>query len=279
MDRLEQLDLIDPASTKRDRPKKAKPWIDFIPPSADKIIQMQSYGGGQQSFAGLILVGQGRLPHPDLIVFADPGQEDPDTYQHMTDHAIPLMERLGIPQYTVRREIGGDTRDIYQYHWDHQITPIWPTCTSEFKLRPISRLLNELYDIKPGLHQIDSWIGITTDEDHRATPSGVAYIRKTFPLLDLGLSRQDCINLTLQAGYPVPPESGCIICCHKDWRYNYTARPAWFKAALALDSNASAARPRTALPEHGPSLRQIVLQPQFDLPEFKESCGTGYCHT
>ena len=114
----------------------------------------------------------------------------------MRDYALPLIERLGIPYYQVKREINGDTRDIYQYHWDEQITPIWPTCTTEFKLRAINRKLQEMLDIQPGVHSVDSWIGITTDEAHRTTPSINAYTRKIFPLIELGLSRQDCVDLT-----------------------------------------------------------------------------------
>jgi hypothetical protein len=260
------------------KPKQPKPWIDFTPPSDDKITQVLSYGGGKQTFAMLVLIEQGKLPKPDLIIFADTGREIKETYEHMRDYALPLIERLGIPYYSVKREINGDTRDIYQYHWDEEITPIWPTCTTEFKLRAINRKLQELLEIKAGIHSVDSWIGITTDESHRNTPSINAYTRKTFPLLDLNLSRQNCIDLTIGAGYPEPPKSGCDICPHKDWEKAYVEHPEWFEAALALEENAAKTRPETRLTQYGRSLRMIKLQPKFNWAGYEDDCGTGYCH-
>jgi hypothetical protein len=260
------------------KPKQPKPWVDFTPPSADKVQQVLSYGGGKQTFAMLVLIEQGLLPKPDLIIFADTGREIKETYEHIQQYALPLIERLGIPYYGVKRNVNGDERDIYQYHYDHYLTNIWPTCTMEFKVRPINRKINELFDIVPGVHSIDTWIGITTDEAHRTTPSNTAYIRKTFPLLDLNLSRDDCINLTVAAGYPAPPKSGCDICSHKDWEKAYVDHPEWFEPALTLEVHAAEKRPEVSLPEYGRNLRTIALQPKFNWSGYEEDCGTGYCH-
>ncbi len=259
--------------------KRRRPWIDFTPPSADTIVQKLSYGAGKQTFAMLVLIEQGKLPKPDLIIMADTGREIPETYHHLNTVAIPLIERLGIPFHIVKRD---ENEDIYQYHMRHQLTPIWPTCTSEFKLYPMARKIRTLYEIKNGVHSIDSWIGITTDEAHRATPTYVAYERKVFPLLDLGLSRQDCINLTLSAGYPVPPKSGCDICPHKDWELLYTQNPEMFQSALELEQNAALkpGKEKVRLPEYGRGLRQIILQPKFGYNGselFNDACSTGYC--
>lgn len=278
---MNQLSIFDIEEIEKKINQKHRPWIDFIPPSAEKITNVLSYGGGKQTFAMLVLIEQDKLPKPDLIIFADTGREDKETYRHMREVALPLVQRLGVPYYSVRREVKGDTRDIYQYHWDNHITPIWPTCTTEFKLRPIKRKLGELFEIVPGLHQFDSWIGITTDEAHRSdSVSDVCYIRKIYPLLELGLSRQGCIDLIEAAGYPVPPKSGCDICPHKDWELMYTAQPEWFQSALALEENAATVRPKTRLPEHGRGLRMIVLQPKLEYNGsklFDDVCSTGYC--
>lgn len=276
----EQYPLFEPdvLAELKAKKKTRKPWLDYTPKSAEKIIQVLSYGGGVQTFAMLVAIEQGYLPKPDLIVFADPGREDSETYRHIEEVAKPLVAKLGITYHEVKRGIKGDGRDIYQYHWDKQLTPIWPTCTMEFKIRPIQRLLTSLYKIVPGVHTFDSWIGITTDESQRTTPSGVAYIRKVFPFLDLGWNRERCIYETLKAGYRVPPKSGCDICCHKDWEYLYTAANNWFQSALALEEHAAIERPRTSLPQYGRNLRSIALQPRFNVKEFQDSCGTGYCH-
>lgn len=274
---MNQLNLFGD-EVKPSKPKEPKPWVDFTPPSADKVIQVLSYGGGVQTFALLVLVEQGRIPKPDLIIFADTGREKRQTYQHMRNYALPIVERLGVSYYSVRREVNGDDRDIWDYHYDQHLTPIWPTCTTEFKLRPIKRRLNELFDIKPGVHLFDSWIGISTDEAHRDSPSDVAYIRKVFPLLELGISREGCKAAILAAGYPVPPKSGCDICPHQKWEKLYTTDPETFQTGLTLETHAAERKPDVRLTEHGRGLRQIALQPKFKWVEYEDdACSTGYC--
>ena len=48
------------------------------------LIQAQSYGGGVQSVALAILNATGRVDDPArFAIFADPGSEEPGTYQHL----------------------------------------------------------------------------------------------------------------------------------------------------------------------------------------------------
>ena len=64
-------------------------------------------------------------------------------------------------------------------------------------------------------------IGISTDEAMRMKPSRDKYAVNEWPLIDLGMSRQDCLNWMAVKGYPLPPKSSCIGCpfhSNAEWR-------------------------------------------------------------
>jgi hypothetical protein len=249
-----------------------------------KPLEVLSYGGGKQTFAMLVLIEQGKLPKPNIIIFADTRNESPETYWHIENVAMPLMARLAIPFVKVSKG------DLYEYCWQHEITPIWPTCTTSFKIQPINNYLREAYNLKSGRHQVNTWIGITTDESHRMTPSQVQYIEKVYPLINLEMNRQDCIEITKVAGYPVAPKSGCMECCHKDWERQYWQQPDRFEWALNLERHAQTRRPSVkrsaSLPEYGRSLRKIHLLPNPKYNQLvdaaieaviEDACSIGYC--
>lgn len=62
------------------------------------------------------------------------------------------------------------------------------------------------------LHLVESWIGISVDEATRMKPSRDAWIRHRWPLVDLGMSRADCLEWMQRAGLPTPPKSSCTFC-------------------------------------------------------------------
>ena len=43
-------------------------------------------------------------------------------------------------------------------------------------------------------------------------PSRVKYIEHIWPLIDAGMSRQDCIVWMEKNGFPKPPRSACVFC-------------------------------------------------------------------
>jgi hypothetical protein len=53
-------------------------------------------------------------------------------------------------------------------------------------------------------------IGISVDELMRARDSDVRYMRNTFPLLDLGWRREDCVAFLAAQGLGDTPKSSCI---------------------------------------------------------------------
>ena len=53
-----------------------------------------SYGGGTQSVAIAVLVAQGRLPRPELLVIADTGREATETWEYHEKHVAPLASTV-----------------------------------------------------------------------------------------------------------------------------------------------------------------------------------------
>lgn len=93
-------------------------------------------------------------------------------------------------------------------------------CTSEYKLVPISRKVRELLGAAaPDFRRVpkgrvaEQWIGFSTDEVGRVSDkNGVAYSRKRYPLLDLGMSRADCQRWLTARGWGDTAKSACIGC-------------------------------------------------------------------
>jgi hypothetical protein len=90
-------------------------------------------------------------------------------------------------------------------------------CTSEYKIRPIKAEVRRRLGY-PHPKRVPAWvyaqmaIGISVDEVMRARDSDVRYMRNTFPLLDLGWRRDDCLRFLTAQGLPDTPKSSCLGC-------------------------------------------------------------------
>jgi hypothetical protein len=85
---------------------------------------------------------------------------------------------------------------------------------------------------------IEQWIGISTDEIQRMKPARDPYIKNRHPLIELNMSRQDCINYLKKNEIPLPEKSACIVCpFHNDayWHFMKTERPSEFETAVKFD--------------------------------------------
>jgi hypothetical protein len=92
--------------------------------------------------------------------------------------------------------------------------------------------------VPPG--SVNMLLAISGDEAHRMKPARQAYMVYRWPLVDLGLSRKDCLAWLARHGYPTPPKSACIGCPfhgrHNDyWRGLRDDRPDEWADAVAAD--------------------------------------------
>jgi hypothetical protein len=225
----------------------------MIDENRKKALTVISLGAGVQSSTMALMAADGELPKPDCAIFADTGNEPKSVMRYLEF----LKKVLPYPVYIVSK--GNITEDMINSIKNNTKFPTAPfftqnvitgkkgmlrrQCTSDYKIQPIKKKLRELCNIGYKKHfpkdkYIEQWIGISTDEIQRMKPSRDPYILNRHPLIELKMSRQDCINYLNKNKIPSPEKSACIICpYHNDayWHFMKTERLSEFKEAVELD--------------------------------------------
>lgn len=203
----------------------------------EKRTQVLSYGGGIQTAAMVAAIVAGKLEKPDVIVFADTGREKQSTWDYMEEIIKPQLDKIGL-----ELEIAGHDLskvDLYAYNGDLLIpvftkTGKFPTfCSDEWKQRVVMRYLRS-----KGVKKCQVWLGFSTDEAKRAKPFNRKWFERRFPLLELGMSREDCISLLREMKWPIPLRSACYMCpnmADKDWIEMKRMYPSDFQRAIELE--------------------------------------------
>lgn len=195
------------------------------------MINIISLGAGVQSSTMALMAAHGEItPMPDAAIFADTGWEPKAVYAHLEK----LKAALPFPVYTV---FSGNIRDdaIAQTNSTGQQFAAIPwhikmfngdasmgrrQCTSEYKLHPLYRKVRELLCGKTPKGGCSMWVGISTDEASRMKPARVQYIVNSWPLIDAGMSRNDCVLWLKNHGWDAPKSSciGCPFHSDREWR-------------------------------------------------------------
>lgn len=205
-----------------------------------------SWGAGVQSTAIALLVEQGTLPSPDVWVFADTGDEPDDVYAHIEK----WRERINL--VTVRAAGPSLIENYLSAEGNPPQPPLWiddpktgrrmpmrRQCTERYKIRPIKAFLRRHFEIRPrqGV-QVVQWLGISTDEAHRMKPAQAGWYDVAWPLIDLGMSRSDCLKLIADAG-ETAPRSACRYCpfhSNKEWARLQRNPREWAKVLAVEDA-------------------------------------------
>lgn len=119
--------------------------------------------------------------------------------------------------------------------------------------------------------QVELWLGITTDEFQRAKDSDVGYITHRFPLLELGMSRADCLAWLAAHNLPSPGKSSCVFCPflnRRAWQEMKREDGADWQHAVAVDMAIRDVRPPGQLFVHP---KRLPLPDAVTIPE-----DTGY---
>lgn len=112
-------------------------------------------------------------------------------------------------------------------------------CTRDFKTRLLDGAAKAHFEIARAEKdvKVSRWLGISTDEAHRMGKAEAAWFRKDYPLIDLRLSRTDCVSILRAAGRPVV-RSACVFCpfhSDREWQRLKTDEPEAFAAAVAFE--------------------------------------------
>lgn len=105
-------------------------------------------------------------------------------------------------------------------------------CSSEYKIKPFRRWIREHCE------SAEVWIGISTDEAHRAKPADVHYVTHRWPLLEARIIREACQDYLVRRMGRAAPKSACIGCPFRDdasWARMRVESPEEFADAVAFD--------------------------------------------
>ena len=259
-----------------------------------------STGGGVQSTACLVLAAQGKIPYR-TFVFSNVGDkaESPATIRYIKEIAKPYAVKHGIEWVDVAWiDRQGRQRDLYDDLLEQQRSINIPAympggmpgnrkCTEAFKIKPIAKW------IKNNAPNCTLGKGISTDEPHRATPSRESDgYSSAYPLIELGISRSDCLIIAKDAGLPQPPKSSCWFCPFKttdQWVTMRREQNDLFEKAVELEKLLQKRREQLGKDpvymsgiggRKQVNLRDVIPE-QLGLFgwEPKEGCESGYCMT
>lgn len=186
-------------------------------------LRVISLGAGVQSTTLALMAASGEIgPMPDCAIFADTGWEPKEVYEHLEK----LIKVLPFPVYIIQE---GNIRDDIIANKsktgnNFSVVP-WFTkkgigmrqCTGQYKIWPISKKLRELlgYQKRQRIKdQVEVWIGISTDEIIRMKDSRDKWQKNRWPLIELNMSRNMCIEWLNKNGWSAP-KSSCIGCPYK----------------------------------------------------------------
>lgn len=209
-----------------------------------KRLNIISLGAGVQSSTMALMAAAGEIaPMPDGAIFADTQWEPKRVYEWL----LWLAPKLPFPVYRVT---AGNLRSDLLFASGKRVAAVpffirMPDgreaigrrqCTKEYKVRPIQWKVVSLLGGRPR-GGCSLWIGISTDEASRMKQSRVNYIVHRFPLIELGMNRNDCLRWMERHGYPEPPRSSCIGCpfhSDREWR-KIKADPFAWADAVTVD--------------------------------------------
>jgi hypothetical protein len=196
------------------------------------------------------MAARGDIEPPDCAIFADTGSEPSSVYRHLDW----LESQLPYPVHRVSAgNLGNQIRSAMSGNGQRMdARPPFYTggggqvrrqCTGDFKILPIQREVRALAGLQPRQHGpktpiVEQWIGISLDETFRMKPSRVRWIEHRWPLVDLRMSRRDCIRWCEERQYPRPPKSACTFCPYRsaaEWRALRAADPDAFAEAVEID--------------------------------------------
>ncbi|AKA06648.1 hypothetical protein SAZ_32670 [Streptomyces noursei ZPM] len=202
----------------------------------------------------LALSAEGILPKVDYAIFADTGWEPKAVYAHLGRLEREVAAPAGIP---ILRVSSGNIRNdalnperrfasmpLYIRNPDGKEGMTRRQCTGEYKINPIKKKVRELlgYPYPQRIPKdvfVEQWVGISTDEFHRAKDADVKYMHNRHPLIDLGWSRADCVRYLTSLGLADTPKSSCLGCPfhgNAQWRHIRDTSPEEWRDVVEFDA-------------------------------------------
>ncbi len=215
-----------------------------------------SLGAGVQSSTLALMAAHGEIgPMPECAIFADTGDEPAAVYKWLDW----LEKQLPFPVHRVSAGVLSERElrvirskrsgNLYRksgvpfYTTENGKKGMLPRkCTRDFKIDPITRAQRIYAGVKRGEKQkvVCTWIGISTDEMERMKDSHVPFSMNRWPLIEAGVSRQQCLDWMKAKGYPQPPRSACVFCPYhsdREWVRLRSEAPEEFERAVRFEKD------------------------------------------
>lgn len=230
-------------------PRPARPTAPTLLRSTRKPPVTVIFSGMGQDSAAMIALAtrdeafrRRHVPGDLLIVHADTGDENQETVAYR-DRQAEQYRQAGIDYLHVTPDQGHHPRTWQHLHhqWERNVVVQCvghaATCSQQLKIVPSWRSLNDYLARRYGYHRkvgrnskaalyayrqdygpLIQMLGFARGEERRVkpVPDTQRYISDTtdrrFPLIELGLDRAGCQEVTAQLGHEVPYPSACRNC-------------------------------------------------------------------
>ena len=215
-------------------------------------LRVLSLGAGVQSSTLALMIEKGQVPMVDAAIFADVKGEPKAVYTHLDW----LEKQLSYPVYRVTwRNLKQDILDAgggkYKaftapFFTKHPITGkkkmLRRQCTFMYKINPVGQKVRGLLGLKKGEKRkkdtrVEMLMGISKDEVFRMKTNRIPYITNMYPLVDMNITRSNCLEWMSKYGYPKPPRSACTFCpyhSNEEWREIKKNKEEWAEV-VAMD--------------------------------------------
>lgn len=213
-----------------------------------------SFGGGTNSAAMIIGMYERKIP-VDIIIFADPGAEQPHTYafietfnEWLSEHSLPEIITVW------RNDKDGNRltleRECLQSHSLPSIAYGFKKCSLKHKIGPQEKYCNNEPRCRAAWaagEKVHKYIGYDAGEQRRvdhaaAIDAADKKYTKHYPLFEWGWTREDCKAAILKHGLPAPGKSSCFFCPSMkkaEIVALYKENRDLFERAVALEHNAA----------------------------------------
>jgi hypothetical protein len=222
----------------------------------ESVANIISLGAGVQSSVMSLMAASGEItPMPTAAIFADTGWEPAAIYKHLDwlETMLPFpVYRVEFTGYrnqnkgNIRSERGANQMPLFLAKVKGRRGMSRRQCTEDYKIVPIIRKSRELIGvkavgrIKKGVY-VNQWMGISIDEIGRMKDSHAQWIHKKYPLIDLGMTREDCLDYFTER-FPgrTLARSACIGCPYRsdsEWYRMKVEDPVSWADVIAFDHN------------------------------------------
>ena len=214
-----------------------------------------SLGAGVQSSTMALMAAHGEItPMPDGAIFSDTQAEPASVYRWLDwlKKQLPFpVHRVtagSLTKKTLEETINRKTEKPYYsnmipvFTLSHEgsIGRMQRHCTYNYKIIPIRKAVRKLAEIQRGQKNLGviQWIGISHDEILRMKPCRDAWCEHRWPLIELRMTRNDCLLWMKNHGYPEPPRSACVYCpfhSAMEWNRLKNDEPEEFQEAVRVE--------------------------------------------